>query len=257
MSLIGTLSDVKIADVLRLFAEGRKTGLLTVAARGHETLIRFQKGAIVHAAAGRLQGDDAVLDLFGWKDGQISFVPEHRNVVANVTHGVDVLVLEGTRVGETFHRMNEVIPSDRVVFQLGPGPADDSVRYSVGSVEWRVIQHLDGVRDLRQVMEASQLPRAEVVRTIFEMTEAGFLERVDSQRALRAQAQRRFGSETAEMDERMEEDWKRINRFAHGVLRVEVRSQAGKEHGAHRWFSPRPPARHSAPQEHAFGAGRS
>ncbi len=61
MSLIGTLGDIKLADVLRLFALGRKSGVLTVAGGAQNALMRFQKGAIVHASSGRLQGDEAVV----------------------------------------------------------------------------------------------------------------------------------------------------------------------------------------------------
>ena len=49
MSLIGTLGEVKVGDVLRLFGEGRKSGVLTVSAGPQQAVLRFQKGAIVHA----------------------------------------------------------------------------------------------------------------------------------------------------------------------------------------------------------------
>jgi hypothetical protein len=228
MSLIGTLSEVKLAEVLRLFASGKKTGVLTVTAGGPQAIVRFQRGAIVHAAAGRLQGDDAVLDLFGWKDGQLTFVPEEKPVVPNVTHGVDVLILEGLRMGESFHRMNELIPSDRVVFQMAAGPADDAARYSIGPMEWRVLRLLDGIRDIREIIEASKVPRGEVLRVVFEMTEAGFLERVEAQKTLRAQVRGLFGKDAAELDEKLGSDWKKISRFATGIQRLEIRTLAGK-----------------------------
>lgn len=185
MSLIGTLEDTRIADVLRLFSAGRKSGLLTVADAGRQLLLRFQKGAVVHASAGRLVGDEAVIDLFGWKQGQLAFVPEDRAVTPNVTRDVDTLILEGLRVGDTFHRMNELVSSERVVFRMGPGPADPSVRYPVGAAEWQVLRLLDGVRDFGDLVEQTGMPRAEVVRILFELTEAGFLERALVARAAR------------------------------------------------------------------------
>src|SRR5574341_1398297 len=148
MSLIGTLTEIKIADVLRLFAAGRKTGLLTATAKGAEAIVRFQKGAVVQAACGRLQGEDAVLDLFGWPDGQLTFVPEEKSVTPNVRRDVESLIAEGVRTGDRVHRLNQLIPTDRVVFQMAAGPANDDVRYSVGAAEWRVPRHLDGVMAL-------------------------------------------------------------------------------------------------------------
>jgi Domain of unknown function (DUF4388) len=229
MSLIGTLEEVRIADVLRLLAGGRKSGLLTVAAPGRQAVLHFQKGGLVHATAGRVQGEDAVLDLFGWKEGQLTFVPEERPVEPNLTRDVDSLILEGLRVGDSFHRMRELIPSDRVVFQLGPGPEDETARCSLDGRAWRVLRALDGIRDLREVADAARVPRAEVQRILFELASTGFLERVEIQKALRVQAQGLFGKEAAAaMDERFEQDWMKTVRFAHGVLRIEIRTLGGR-----------------------------
>ncbi len=152
-------------------------------------------------------------------------MPEDRAVVANVTLDVDALVVEGLRSGETLHRMREVIPSEHSVFQWGRGPAqDDGARMSVGATEWSVLRLLDGIPDVREVIEASGVPKAAVMQILFEWTEKGFIERVEPRRTLRVQAQGLFGKDAAEVDERLDVDWRRIMRFASGVLRIEVRT---------------------------------
>lgn len=228
MSMLGDLGEVRVGDVLRLLATGKKSGLLTLSDGGQQAAVRFQKGALVHAVSGRLQGDDAVLDLFGWKQGQLTFVPDDRPVPPNVTRTVDTLILEGLRVGEGVHRMAALIPSDRVAFQLTAGPSDPQARVSVGAAEWRVIRQLDGVRNVAEVVEAARLPRAEVARILFDLAEAGFLERVEAQKSLRVQAQGLFGKEAVEIDERVATDWTKISRFAGGVARVELRTLGGR-----------------------------
>jgi hypothetical protein len=230
MSLIGSLEDSKLADVLRLFAEGKKTGRLTVTDDEDQTTVRFQRGVIFHANAsnGRFAGDEAILDLFGWKAGQLTFIPEEKSVTPNVQRDVDQLILEGLRVGDALHRLHELIPSERVVFQMGAGPADTAAKLSLGSREWRLLRLLDGSRDVRELVEASKLPKGELMRILFEMAEAGFLERVEPQKSLRVQAQGLFGKDVAEMDARVEEEWRKLVRFGRGVLRVEVRSAAGR-----------------------------
>jgi len=228
MSLIGTLSDVKVGDVLRLFSTGKKTGLLTVSATGHEAALHFVKGAIVNATAGRLQGEDAVLDLFGWREGQLTFVPNDRPVVANIQKATDALILEGLRVGDSLHRMAELIPSDRVVFQMGPGPPGDPAPFQLRLAAWRVLRHLDGLHDVRELIELSRLPKPEVTRVLFELFEAGLLERVEPVKSLRVQTQGLFGKDTAELDEKVQTDWRKLLRFVSGVQRVELRSLAGR-----------------------------
>lgn len=230
MSLIGNLEEIKIADVLRLFAQGKKTGRLSVSAAEDQTTLRFSKGVVVHAHAshGRLTGEDAVLDLFGWKAGQLTFIPEEKTVTPNVTRGVDQLVLDGLRLGEVFHRMNEAIPSDRVVFQMSAGPAEPDKQLVTGSRDWRVLRLCDGSRDVREIVDAVKLPRTDVVRVLFESAEAGFLERVETQKGLRALPQGLFGKDHAELDSRLEDDWRKVLHFARGVRRVEVRQGPGR-----------------------------
>jgi hypothetical protein len=226
MSLIGTLDEVRIADVLRLFASTKKSGLLSVTDGNQQAVVRFQKGGVVHATAGPLFGEEALLDLFGWKNGQLTFVPEERQVTPNIVHDLDALIQEGLRLGEAAHRRRTLIPNDRVVFQMAAGPQDPAVRYTIGPPEWRVLRLVDGVSEVRELIEASELSRAEVERVLVEMTEAGFLERIETRRSLRVQAS--AGKGVAEMDDRVDEEWRRVGRFAAGVLRVEVRAANGK-----------------------------
>lgn len=234
MSLIGTLGEIALADVLRLLSSGRKTGRLTVTAEDEQVVMRFQKGALVHANTGRrLQGEDAVLDLFGWKSGQMTFVPEERSVTPNVQRDLDVLIAEGLTGGDTFHRMQEVLPSDRVVFQLGPGPREAAE--TVTGDGWRVLRLVDGVRDLRELGEALHVPRGELSRLVFGLLEAGLVEKVEpwkSLRALSAGLTALFNRDTVEVDDRMETDWRRLLSFGRGVHRVEVRTAAGKSRTA-------------------------
>jgi hypothetical protein len=233
MSLIGTLSEIKLADVLRLFAAGKKTGVLTATAPGHEAVLRIQRGAVVHATSARLQGDEAVIDLFGWTDGQLTFLPEEKAITPNVSHGLEVLVLEGERLGPSFHRMNGFIPSDSVVFQLAVPP--DGAQCTLGADQWKVVRFVDSVRDVREIVAATGLTRAQVAGALFDLGEAGFLEKVELQKRLRAQGPRAFSSfsllgpdgrtpETVELEEKFQEDWRKAPRFARGVLRVELRT---------------------------------
>jgi hypothetical protein len=225
MSQIGTLQDVKLADVLRLFAAGRKSGLLTVSAGGRQALVRFQRGSVVHAVAGKLSGDEAVMSLFGWKEGQLTFVPEERVVAANVTRPLETLIDEGQRSGPTLLRMKELLPSDRVVFALSPGPSADDARIALGPAQWRLVRLLDGTRDVRDLIEQTKQPRADVQRTLFELADGGWIERVELGKSVRVKLE---GKDGLVFDERLEQEWMRVPRFSQGVHRVELRTPAGR-----------------------------
>ena len=231
MSLIGTLGELKLADVLRVFAEGRKSGVLTATDGAEQAVVRFHRGAIVQASSGRLAGDEAVLDLFGWKDGQLGFVPDDKPPAgaANVTRDVPGLIDEGQKNGETLHRVHRLIPSDRVVFQLALSPPDENARITIGATEWRVIRLLDGVRDVKGVTELSGVPAADVHRILCDLTQAGFVQRAEVQKVLRAHvATGLFAKDGAEVDETLKAEWTRVARFEGGVARVQVRTMTGR-----------------------------
>jgi len=232
MSLIGTLDEIRLADVLRLFAGGRKSGVLTVADGAHQALLRFDKGGLVHATAGRLHGEEAVLDVFGWKRGQLSFVPEERPVAPNLAKDVEVLIAEGLKAGDAFHRIRELVPSDRVVFELAEGPAAGAT-WPIARAAWELVRLADGVADVGEMVAELGRPRGEVVQQLFELVEAGLLRRVDVVRMLRVaakgvSARGLLGAEAAEVDERFDDDWRQLRRFENGVLRIEVRTSAGR-----------------------------
>jgi Domain of unknown function (DUF4388) len=222
MSLIGSLEEVRIADVLRLFAAGKKTGRLTVSAEEEQAVLHFQKGAIVHAhaAGGRVQGDEAVVELFGWTDGQLTFVPEDKPLEPNVSRGVDQLILDGLRNGERAHLLRLAIPSDEIVFQMGEGPSDAGARVELGGAEWRILRLVDGSRDVGDLLAQSGASRDEVLDTLFRLLQAGFLETLPVQRTLRAHALQR---EAAELDRKLDLEWRRLRRFERGVKGILVR----------------------------------
>jgi hypothetical protein len=158
----------------------------------------------------------------------MTFVPDERPVAPNVGRSLDELIEEGLRRGEALHRSNRLISSDRVVFQFAAGPARGQV-CAVGSTEWRVLRLVDGVRDVGELVAGTGLPRAEVVRVLVELVEGGLVERIEPQRDLRVRSHGLFGGKgTASLDQRVEEDWRKLQRFGRGVLRVEVRSAAGR-----------------------------
>jgi hypothetical protein len=224
MSLIGSLDEVRLADVLRLFASGKKTGRLTVSADAEQAVLHFVKGSIVHAhaAGGSVKGDDAVIELFGWKEGQLTFIPDDKPVASNVTRGVDQLILDGLRAGETAHRMRLAIPSEEVVFQMAEGPSDPEARCEMSGADWRLLRLVDGSRDVTELLAQAGAERGVVLEGLFRLLEAGLLEPAPVVRVLRARAMPRDAP--AEADQKLEAEWRHLRRFERGVRGIVVRS---------------------------------
>lgn len=227
MSDLGNLEDLRLAEVVRVLAKGRNTGLVSVQDGARQAQIQLVRGRIVHAEAGRSRGRDAVLEACGWRSGRIVFVVGEHSLVQNVDEDSVALLDEGERVGEALHRLQQVITSDRLVFQWGPGPEDGEMRLPVGRREWRVLREVDGIREVREIVEASGFVRLDVLDVLYEFVQAGFLERTEIPKALKIQAPGLRNREEVAVDDAHLVDWQRNRRFASGVFRVEVRAGTG------------------------------
>jgi hypothetical protein len=107
---------------------------------------------------------------------------DEKSVTPNVKRSVDQLILEGVRVGETVHRIHALIPSDQVVFRFGPGPADPAARVPIGPRQWRVLRLVDGSRPVRELLAQTGMSRTELLPLLFELAEAGLIEKVEAPR---------------------------------------------------------------------------
>ncbi|MBN2371795.1 MAG: DUF4388 domain-containing protein [Vicinamibacteria bacterium] len=241
MSMLGTLDEISVEQVLRMLIEGRKTGLLRVTDGNRQALIYMDLGRITHAAASRLEGKKAVWDIMGWQQGSVTFLAGDHPFEANVSESTPALIEEALREGGRFHRMREIISSDRLVFQLAAVPKDDQTRFEIGIREWRVIRAVDGVRDVRGVVEATQLSREETQAVLFELIERGFVERSEPPKALKTRTSRKLGREAIELSDSLLDDWKRGVRFTYGVFLVEARSPNGRNRRLSPQFAPGPP----------------
>jgi hypothetical protein len=105
-----------------------------------------------------------------------------------------------------------------------------------------VIRVIDGVRDVRGVIEATHLSREEAQEILFELVDRGFVERCEPPRALRARANRKLGRDMIELSDTLRDDWKRGLRFNYGVFLVEARSPSGRYLRLTPQFAPGPPS---------------
>ncbi len=248
MASLGTLSEIGLAPVLRMLAHGGKTGCLAVSTSSASTRCHFFEGSLLYARSDAYVGDDAVVALFGWEDGELEYVPETRPPAPNVTRPMEALIALGEKAGQTLHRMNGYFDRDQVVFQWVDDPPG-TAHCNIGAAEWKLLKLLDGIRTFGEVLRASRVPRLVAQRALFDLTEAGFLERVDVVKTVTARRRPPFSGfsilapnarqePVVELDERLLMEWKRIARFARGVERVRMNSLRGRSRNFRVCFKP-------------------
>jgi hypothetical protein len=248
MSLLGTFAEVGLAQVLRTLSKSGKTGLLLVSGPDANATCHFFEGALLHAKSDSYVGDDAVVALFGWDDGQWEFVPEVPSPTPNVTRTVEVLIQMGERSGQALHRMRGYYDSDQIVFQWADNPPVEA-HYGMGASDWKLLRLLDGIRTFGEVIRASGVPRLSAQLALYELTAAGFLERIDVVKTLVTRRSPPFAGFSilapsaspellVELDQVLLQEWQRVGRFARGVERIRINSLRGRSRNFRVTFRP-------------------
>ncbi|MEW6359593.1 MAG: DUF4388 domain-containing protein [Planctomycetota bacterium] len=102
--IAGSLEIMSPTELLQLFEINCRNALLTMRNRGETGSVHFRDGRAVHATHGDTEGDQAVLDLLTWDQGD--FVVQYSKEYApeTVFDSISGLVLEGSRRLDLLYR---------------------------------------------------------------------------------------------------------------------------------------------------------
>ncbi len=97
MALQGTLSDIGIIDLLQFPFAGRKTGELIVTSARRRAELFYKDGVLVDARTERHEGQDALVEVVDWEEGEFEFRPgvvAERTTIDLDLHRVVMLALK-------------------------------------------------------------------------------------------------------------------------------------------------------------------
>jgi tetratricopeptide (TPR) repeat protein len=127
----------------------------------------------------RLQIEQAVYALFTWSEGTFNFepdaTPEAQDIV--VSMNPESLLLEGARRVDEWGQIAKKVPSFDIIFEI------DHRKLRASGVELeddqrRVLELIDGNRDVAHIIEDAGLGEFEVGKALFGLVTAGFAHRV-------------------------------------------------------------------------------
>lgn len=76
MTIRGSLGDLEVVELLQTVAAGRKSGELVVAGSDDVARLFFEGGRLRHAESSRLVGQDVLVEVVGWEEGEFEFRPD-------------------------------------------------------------------------------------------------------------------------------------------------------------------------------------
>lgn len=98
--LTGSLDVVHITNLLQSISLGQMTGRLRIQRPLASVDIYFEDGNPVHAAGTQSTGEECILQVICWKDGQFDFEPNIWTKEQTVSQGINSLILHGVQLSD-------------------------------------------------------------------------------------------------------------------------------------------------------------
>lgn len=174
----GNFSQIPLTDLLQLFHMNRQTGILEVSRRepgGREDrgTLWIRDGSLLHATAGRVEGEKALFRVLAWHDGRFAFTPNPVTEAPRIHTPTRALLLEGVRQLDEWNRMRNTLPplDGQVTLTVTKGDLPNEAH----PVTQEVLLLLE-IHDLvRDVVDHCSHPDYQVLRTLQNLAERGIV----------------------------------------------------------------------------------
>ena len=173
----GDIAHVAVPQLLQSFVSGKSTGKLEVRSSQGTANLYLADGYPVHATASDAVGDDAIIELMTWKDGQFAFEPRVRTDVQTVHQSMESLLSQGIQLADriSFLRNAGMRTTSRLMAK-NPGMSDlDFVQRvargaptDVGMLG-KFFRSLNGRLTLDEMIHEMGLSRNQLVHMIYHL----------------------------------------------------------------------------------------
>ena len=179
MALAGTLQDFSLTDIFQLISMGRKTGALHVDNNAQKGIIFFDRGEATHSQLDDLDGDKAVFSIFRWGEGNFAFKADEKAEIRTIKLSVQNLIMEATRQIDEWDLFKKLIPSLETVVRFQSNPPEGSENVSLKPEEWKILSHVNGIRDIQTIVEKSGFSEFQTCKIMYGLLSTGLLEIVE------------------------------------------------------------------------------
>jgi len=150
----------------------------------------------------QIRVEEDIYDLFAWTAGQFEFLDgpppgdifDSTLVTMQVTLNTNNLIMEAARRIDEWERIRLKIPSTREIFLLAEGAAEGA---DLSHVESRVVELLDGTRDVDDLIAASTFSRYEVAQGLCNFLDSGWIRPATVDELKKGVSQARYRGEVA------------------------------------------------------------
>jgi CheY-like chemotaxis protein len=171
--LSGSLQEKSFPEAFQLALAYGKSGTLVLTHGDANGRVYLQDGAVVHAEAYPLSGEEAFYALALWNRGLFSYTVGEVSPEQSIGKPGTSLLMEATRRMDEWNLISSKIPSFDVAPHRVPTPGAEPLRLT--RADWRVTSLTDGQRTIREIAAELGLDLYEVGRAVFGLVTLGAL----------------------------------------------------------------------------------
>ncbi|MGD9682323.1 MAG: DUF4388 domain-containing protein [Candidatus Obscuribacterales bacterium] len=182
--LAGDLSTLPLSSILQTAAKEGATGRLLIQGSNGECVITFVHGNPVHATTPRGEGLEALIEVFTWGDGQITFNQGTKPDKNTIQTPVDQIVYKGAQLIENIgylqdNGINESSTLRRANMQLSEQQFEQLILQGppLGlELQKRFFQNLDGNRNLQDIAAFLLLSESQWIGVVANLMRLGLIQ---------------------------------------------------------------------------------
>lgn len=189
MAVKGNFKDISFIELLQMVHLTRKTGRVEISHENKWAMVIFNEGVVWHVEPRGFKGaspEEILVTLMGWKEGAFTFQRVHvlPSLERSVMTSTENLIMEGAkRLDDANAAAKEMGADDQGAGQLAhllkvKAGAEAKVRYVPQNVK-RILQLVDGQRNISDVISQSQLEAAQAAQIIKDLISQDVLETID------------------------------------------------------------------------------
>jgi DNA-binding PadR family transcriptional regulator len=196
MVLDGDLRSFHLPDLLYLIISGRHTGTLRITDGAEARTLVFAEGKLECASCRRRGEPTAVTsscgevlaglcEVFRWQQGRFTFdqAGEPEPGCVPLECSIEELILRGCRKVDSWNIIQQLVPSDEIIFEVGPN-VQRLQQMAPTQIEERVVAAVDGVKDVAVIARELDLTLFEASRVFYCLTAIGVLQTADLDKIL-------------------------------------------------------------------------
>lgn len=148
MGLQGSLRDMSVADIIQVNCQDKKTASATLTSNGKEAVIYFKDGAVIHAVADQMNGEEVIYKVLSWDEGEFVLDVGAQSPEVTIKRNWSGLLLEGAK---RLDELSQYSPSEDILIEAVAGDKGENLNNTlkqfiaaIPCVEMAAIVGIDG-----------------------------------------------------------------------------------------------------------------